>query len=487
MLVIAGSLSYGGKAGVGASVALNKIYNTTKATINDSSFEHDGGLTLSATNDNEIKSAAAGIAASKETLGASGMVSLNFIDNEAEASISNSTNLADPGDPPAVNGSISLLAKDDSLVESIAGGVGFAKKIGFGGGLAYNSIKNTIDAYVDESSLDTSGGLTIEALSTETIKTIAAGGAGAEKLALAGGVALNFIESTIDAYISGSPVINAAGSIIIKATDTSAITADAGGVAIAVSIAKEEKDGEEEENGGGAGAVGASVAVNEIKNGIKAYVEGSTITSAGSIELTAAEGATIDALSIGGAAAVGTSSKDSGLAFAGAGAGSGNTIDNTVEAAILSGSQATTTGTGKVALTATDTSKITADAGGVAVGFASGGKKGGTSVSIGISVAINEIGNEIYALVDDSTVFSGGNVELTATSTPTIDALTIGGAVAAGASSKDKAFSFAGAGAGSGNTIKNTTEAAIQNGSTVTTGRERLRQAERHGHLENYC
>ena len=54
------------------------------------------------------------------------------------------------------------------------------------------------------------------------------------------------------------------------------------------------------------------------------------------------------------------------------------------------------------------------------------------------------IGNEVYALVDDSTVLSGGNVELTATSTSTIDALTIGGAVAVGASGNKTVSHFQG-------------------------------------------
>ncbi|MFO7617339.1 MAG: hypothetical protein R6V75_08800, partial [Bacteroidales bacterium] len=460
MLVSAGSLSYGGKAGVGASVALNKNYNTTKATVMGSILEHDGALTLSAINDNEIKSASAGIAASKDTLGASGAVSLNFIENEVEASISNSTNR---DNPDAINGAISLLAKDDSLIESLAGAVGASKKIGFGGALAYNSIENTIAAFVENSEIKTSGGLSMEALANETIKTIAAGGAGAEKLALAGGVALNYIESTIDAYISSHSDVDAAETISVSATDNSTITADAGGVALAVSKAKEEN------NGGSAGAVGASVAENRIENETKAYIDNSTVTSTGSIELAATSGARIEALSIGGAAAVGASSEKSGLAFAGAGAGSGNTIRNTIEAAIRNGSTVTTTGAGAVILTAADTSTITADAGGVAIAIASGGQSSGTALSIGISVAVNEIGNDVYAVTDDSAVISGGNVVLSATSASTIDALSIGGAVSVGASSQATGFAFAGAGAGSGNTIRNTIEAAIRNGSTVTT------------------
>jgi hypothetical protein len=96
ILGIAGSISYVGKMGIGAGVSINKIYNTTRATISGSTLEHDGTLTLWGINDNEIISVAAGLAASKETLGASGMVSVNFIANTAEASISRSTNRVNP-------------------------------------------------------------------------------------------------------------------------------------------------------------------------------------------------------------------------------------------------------------------------------------------------------------------------------------------------------------------------------------------------------
>ncbi|UCD79969.1 MAG: LEPR-XLL domain-containing protein, partial [Desulfobacterales bacterium] len=281
MLVIAGSLSYGGKVGIGASVAYNKIDNSTRAMIKGSILEHDGTLTLTAVNDNEITSAAAGIAASKNTLGASGTVALNFIENEVEASISNSSNRVNP---LATNGSILLLAKDDSLIESLSGAVAGAKKGGFGGGLAYNSIENTIEAFVDSSQLATLGSLSVLAQSNEKIKTIAAGGAGAEKLALAGGVALNFIESTIDAHVSNSPDITVSGSISVLATDISTIRSLAGSVA-----------------GAGKTALGASVGYNDIENDIKAYIAQSNVTSSlGDISVTAGESATVTSIAAGG-------------------------------------------------------------------------------------------------------------------------------------------------------------------------------------------
>jgi hypothetical protein len=180
-----------------------------------------------------------------------------------------------------------LLAKDDSLIQSLSGAVAGAKKGGFGGALSYNSIENSIAAFIDDSQLETSGILSVQALSYEKIKTIAAGGAGAEKLALAGGVALNFIDSTIDAHISNSSDIDSAGTISVMTTDQSTIRALAGSVA-----------------GAGKVAIGASVGYNDISNDVTAYIAGSDVTSSGgNVLIGAGESTDVTSIAAGGAGA----------------------------------------------------------------------------------------------------------------------------------------------------------------------------------------
>ncbi len=315
MKVIAGSFSYGGKAGVGASVAYNKIANRTDSKVMSSTLTHDGTLTLSAVNDADIKSAAGSIGASKSNLGASGTVAINVIRNEVEASVRGSSNVESN-----VNGSINIKAEDASRIESLGGAVGAAKAVGFGGGLAYNLIDNQIEAFIDDSQIVTAGSLQILAVSTGRIRTIAAGGAGAKKLALAGGVALNSITTTIDAYVSNSQKIEATGSILVSATDSSSIGALAGGAA-----------------GAGKVAIGAAVSTNDISNTIEAYVKRSTVESTGSgFEVSATSTSKIDSLTVGGAGAG---------KFALGGSVSLNEINNTVDARISNDSTVTANGT----------------------------------------------------------------------------------------------------------------------------------------------
>ena len=125
------------------------------------------------------------------------------------------------------------------------------------------------------------------------------------------------------------------------------------------------------QGGGAALSAGVSVAMNDIANQVFAVIDGSTVTSAGSVGLLATSSATIDALTIAGAIGA-AGGQGGGFSFAGAGAGSGNTIKNTVKAAILNGSTVTTTVAGAVSLTARDTSFIKADAGGVGIAAAGG-------------------------------------------------------------------------------------------------------------------
>ena len=333
--------------------------------------------------------------------------------------------------------------------------------------IAINDIENQIRATIEDSAVTAAGNVELIATSGATIDaftiSVAVGGSGGEgkgfTFAGAGSGSGNTIKNTAEAAIQNGSTVMTTGTGLVKLTaaDTSTITADAGGVGIAAALGQ---------GGGTALTAGVSIATNDIENQIRAAIDDSTITAAGNVELTATSGATIDAFTI--AVAVGASGGEGkGFTFAGAGSGSGNTIKNIVEAGIKNGSTVTTTGTGAVKLSAADTSKIIADAGGVGVALAIG-QGGGTALTAGVSVAINDIENQIRAMIDHSTVTVPSNVELTATSSATVDALTI--AVAVGASGGEgKGFTFAGAGSGSGNTIKNTVQAAISNGSTVTT------------------
>jgi len=473
---IGGAVGYGGKGGIGVGIAVNVMGadgdpNVTRAYIEDSTVTlGDGTLEVSAFNENPTMdpriiaiTGSVGIGRGSESFAGAGTISVNIISNDTEAYVKSSTITELENDPGTVNTLVK--ARDNSGIVAISGAVGASQKASIGAAIGYNEIDNDVTAYLDNVMLTTNGTLTIEALSESVIGATTVGvaaAAGSGKFAGAGSVSVNIIKNMIEATIENNSAVTTTGvgSVTLTATDTSKITADGGGVSIAVASGGQ--------NSGTALSTGISVAINEIGNNLYALIDDSTVNSGGDVALLATSTPTIYALTIGGAVAVGSSSEKTGFAFSGAGAGSGNTIRNTIEAAIKNGSTVTTTGTGEVSLSAMDASTIIADAGGVAIAVGASGQETGGAVSIGVSIADNVIENQAKAYIDGSTVTSAGNIELTAISAAKIDALTIAGAVGVGASGQKVGFAAAGAGAASYNDVKNTVEAYIKGAGSLT-------------------
>jgi Ca2+-binding RTX toxin-like protein len=467
---IAGGQGGGTALSAAISLAINTIENTIAAAIEHSTVTSSGDVELtavSAANIHALTIAGGGSFAGGEGGGFSfagaGTGSGNSIKNAVHATIGYFSSIN-------ATGSVKLTAMDSSVIVADAGGFGIAAAGGQGGGtsvsagisLAFNDVENTITATIDDSTINASGNVEIAATSATVIDALtiagsgsfAGGQGGGFSFAGAGAGSANKIHNTIEASIKNGSIVTTTGTVILSATDSSTILADAGGVGIAIAGGQ----------AGGTGlSFGLSFATNDIRNTITAFVENSAVTTVGNVEINATSSAKIDALTVAGSLA-GAGGQGGGLSFAGAGTGSSNTIENLVEALIKN--SMVTSSNGSVKLTATDESTITADAGGVAIA-AAGGQGGGISVSAGISLAINNIANTVTALIVLSTMTSAGNLELTATSKAIIDALTIagGGSFAGG---QGGGFSFAGAGTGSGNTIRNMVEAAIRNGSTIT-------------------
>ncbi len=468
IVAVAGAIAYGGKAGVGAAAAVNRVDSSSKAYVADSDIATDGTLDIQAVHGAGIFAVAAAVGAGKGTMAAGISVSVNTISADVEAYLRRQVT----GDGIHAGGPARLAATDTSRVEVLAGGLALAWGAGstkeqdapapvaggsVGVAIAINSIHNDVHAFVDDATLTAAGDVSITATSAPTIYAFTLGGSlsagegdeGGFTIAAAGAGSGNDIHNTIKAAIeNGSTVITADGaSVSLAATDNSRVTADAGGFGLA---------GVDRSEGGRVITLGVSAAHNDITNEVRAVVDDSTVRSAGQVTLSSAATATIDVLTVS-VALGGSSGRGFGFSFAGAGSGSGNTVQNTVQAEILAGSAVTATDAGGVTLTATDTSKIKVDAGGGGIAIA-GGQGGGMALTAGVSVAINDIQNEVSSTVSGSTISAVGNVALAATSTATVDALTIAAAIGA-AGGKGGGFSFAGAGSGSGNTVRNTVQA----------------------------
>ena len=423
LFAIAGAVSFGGKAGVGAAVGINKISNTTTASISGSTFTQTGQLTLEAVSDATIEAITASAGVSQENLGAAGTVSINEISSTIAAFIVATQR---PIGAALTTGAISLSARDKTSIRAIAGAVGVAKNVGFGAAVAYNAVENTVSAYLDSSGLATTGSLSLTADSASLIETISAGVGGGKDVGLTGSVTLNSIANTVDAHIGNGSVVQASDISLFASEDTaeSGIRSLAGALAL-----------------GGKAALGAAVAINDIANTYTARIDGSSVTAgSGEVSLNSSTSGSIES------AAVGVSGAGN---FALGGSVSLNEIANTVEASITGATMLTA---GSVSLAASDTSTIEALAGGIAVS---------SSAAVGAAVATNDIGNTILASVNGADVTVTGALTLSATSDTKISNITVGGSGAG---------SFALGGSVSLNEIANTVEASISGAAMVTAG-----------------
>ncbi|HSB85819.1 MAG TPA: hypothetical protein VLD86_05890, partial [Ilumatobacteraceae bacterium] len=255
---------------------------------------------------------------------------------------------------------------------------------------------------------------------------------------------------------------------LIRATDDAEIFAIAG--SLSIGIAK----------GGGsssatAASVGVAIAVNTITSDTEALVQSTEITwedeARGGLTIDAVSTGSIKAFTVAGAIAAGLATQGAGTAAAGAGSGSVNEIDADTTATLR---QSTVDAGDGVTVKASNDSEIIAGAGAVAVAFAAAGKSTAAAGAFGAAFAINTLGgegddNRVWAEIDASDVTAGAAITVEAQMLAGIFSIGIGAAGGSANSGTGSAIGVAGAGSVGLNKIRNSTQARVRNGSTLTT------------------
>ncbi|MCX7271932.1 MAG: hypothetical protein NTV19_01690, partial [Burkholderiales bacterium] len=301
-----------------------------------------------------------------------------------------------------------------------------------------------VRSYVSDSSITATGALTQTAVDAATIDASAFAGSAAASLGGAAGVSLggagasitNRIFTRVEAAIDGDGASGiSAGSIALRAADTSTITSSAGAAAVAAAL------------GGAVGvsvAVGVGLAENTIANiidaritnadqGVKATTGGITIAAdSRSMIATTAWAA---AVSLAGGGAVGVSG-------AGAGISAENRVTNTVLAhADASKLDIVTTGQ-SLSILATEASSLSAVGVAAALSAAVGGGAG-VAIGVGGGTARNVIANTVKASTSNASINNSpsaaatkgsGSITIRATANETAQVQLVGaaGAVAIG-------------------------------------------------------
>lgn len=379
----------GNGAAVGASIAANLIEGKTTSSLEDTTVNSGGALSVTADETSQIQSIVAAGAASGKFAGAFS-ASGNYIHTDTDAHISNKNEMK--------TGALSVLAKNGSNATI---GVGSAA---IGGNSAGASIGVMVNQSAVSASLTgdeakektiTADGITVKAdnaynggasdtdENAKTAKTVAVGFAGGtSQFAGSGSVTVNVINQTTDATV-GKGVYDAGKEAVkVEATSAAKLFGLAGGVSLSA----------------GSG-LGAAVDVQTYKGHTYAgLADGASLTNASSAHVNAesAEHMTSIAATLAGGAG----------SFAGAGAAGAHSIATDTKAYI--GKQSEVTDAGDVSVTAKDETKLTTTAG-------SGAASGNTGV--GLTAAVEVVDKKVEASVGDGATVKGDTLTVKADNT----------------------------------------------------------------------
>ncbi|MCJ8339821.1 MAG: LEPR-XLL domain-containing protein [Pseudomonadales bacterium] len=479
---IAGALS------IAVSLAQNSVENNVLASVDGvllgSASQRTAAVTVKAKSNATIYATSAAAALAASYSGSSNSLALSGAGANADNSIMGSTS-ARIIDSTIYSAAAVLIEADNSsrieatvVAASLAVGLSSGAAsgaVGIGAALAGNDIGVlndvfSIEALLQDSSIDTSGSLTVKATNDMTIisdvvaasMAVAGSSSGASLSGAGSGVSsINhiFVDTTASVSTVDDSKYILVTSLNVKATDTSKITVVAIGASLAASYGSTV---------GAALAIGVALAENEVNSNTAAYIEGVAQINSGTVTLNALADNTIIAEAYAASLAVGLSGAGGALGISGAGADANNEIYGSTQA-YVSGAQLGTSAAklGNVIVDAENISNISSTV--VAVSAAAAvGSTGAAGISIGAAITDNQIGSDtkklnVIAYIKDSSIYSA-DLSIAASNDMTITAEVGAGSAAVAAST---GFGAAGAGSGVGTTnqVYSSTLAYIDNSS----------------------
>ena len=442
-LSIAGAGGKGQTVAIDGTVNVNRLENTTKATVGKATINADGDVSVNAEDNSKTINIGGAIAVSGQA-GIGATVAYNHIDRQTEASLQGKvTSTKDVSVTAKNTGAIYAMSAAGGVTMELsptngAGSSGLHAQEGASGsgtssiGDLAGTLLNAGKSEKDKKQID-SGDSALTNVAGQDASMGENVGTAKGGFAAAANVSVNRITDTAKAYTQGSTIT--ADALAIRSGNDSKITTGAGAIALGLSQNSQ--------------AIAGSFMYNAITDKNEAYAEDATLSLTGSEDDTSLTVEADNAAKITNIAASGSgASKGSAVA----GQISLNWVDNETDAHVKGGSlkaDKTTT------ISAKDQGTIDSYTGAVAV------SGGGNGAAVGASIAANLIEGKTTSSLEDTTVNSGGALSVTADETSQITSI-----VAAGAASGK----FAGAFSASGNYIHTDTDAHISNKNEMKTG-----------------
>lgn len=266
---LAGTVSGGGTAAVGAALALNFLGRTAAdeaaekvvlAEVSDSALNVTGAVNVLARSDSSIQSM--GVAAGGGgTFAVTGSNTTNILEDKIRAVWDDSSLVG------SNSGSLKIQAKDDADIESLAGNFAGGGTAAVGAAAAVNRVATNVSAALSGTGAGhvRTGDVIVDAQNDAEIDTIAVGMSASGTAGVQGSVAVSMISATTSALVDDGAQVEAWDSVGVTADSNARIKALAGAAAL------------------GAGGVGAAggVLVNNITSQTTAGISGSSTAVSG--------------------------------------------------------------------------------------------------------------------------------------------------------------------------------------------------------------
>lgn len=384
---LAGGASLSAGSGIGAAVDVQTYNGHTYAGIADgASLKNASSVTVNADSKEHLTSVAATLAGGAGTFAGAGAAGAHSVSTDTKAYVGQSE-VTEAGD-------VSVTAKDETKLNTVAGSGAASGNTGVGLTAAVEVVNKKASAIVGDNAKVTGSSLTVKAENTSSSVTSAAGlGVGATA-GLAGAASETFVNQETDAHVGKKANVNVEKGAKILANSNFTQGATAGSV-----------------GGGGTVGIGISNATVSLHAATKAYADDGAVISGGNQVKISADHAT-------------------NLTYATVAGGVGGTVGVSGNAAVNIINTETKAYTGKssalsadeagdgISITASDTTELHGGNGGAAIGISGGGA--------GVAVGVTNLKKNTSAYADQNAKLdSKGQVAISAKNTEDIDNVTV--------------------------------------------------------------
>lgn len=384
---LAGGVSLSAGSGVGAAVDVQTYKGHTYAGIADgASLKNASFVTVNANSKEHLTSVAATLAGGAGTFAGAGAAGAHSVSTDTKAYVGQSE-VTDAGD-------VSVTAKDETELNTIAGSGAASGNTGVGLTAAVEVVNKKASAIVGDNAKVTGRSLTVKADNTSSSVTSAAGLGVGGTAGLAGAASETFVKQETDAHVGKNAQVTVKKGAKILANSTFTQGAAAGSI-----------------GGGGTVGIGISNATVSLNAVTKAYADDDAVISGGNqVKISADHTTNLTYATVAGG--VGGTVGVSGNAAV-------NIIDTETKAytgkkSALSADEA---GDG-ISITASDTTELHGGNGGAAIGISGGGA--------GVAVGVTNLKKNTSAYADQNAKLdSKGQVAISANNTEDIDNVTV--------------------------------------------------------------